>query len=94
MDLCSFVKDSAKKIMEHREKKRDNKNEKLLKDSLGAQNLPYMTYNIEEKKAIAFCKEYHHERKWCHKHQLDLNLVKEEEEFWKFMKKFEFMHKR
>ena len=51
-------------------------------------------YDIEEKKAIEFCKEFQKERKWCYEHGIDFRSLDEENTFQKYMKKFKFKNKK
>ena len=78
MELGSKIKDAFKKVKQYIEERKSKNEQTLIVDNLNSDDIPYMTHNIEEKKAIAFCKEYHLERKWCYKYKLDLNAVKEE----------------
>lgn len=51
-------------------------------------------HDLEEKKAIEFCKEFQKERKWCYENGLDYRSLQEEKTFQNHLKKFKFKSKK
>ena len=49
---------------------------------------------LNENKAYNFCKAYAPQRAWCKENDLDMSELKDEIQFQKYLKEFDFVEKR
>jgi hypothetical protein len=66
----------------------------LILSEFGEELFPNLKLNMSEKDAIRFCKDFSHDRDWCHKNGIDYRGLEEEKMFQKYVIEYKFNQRR